>query len=52
MKKIKFNLGDVSKMYTSLIFLEKNIFKLTENSFETCNSIHFNNDVLKIFIYF
>ncbi len=31
------------------IFKEIYIFKLTENSFETCNLIHFNNDVLKMF---
>ncbi len=34
------------------IFKEKYIFKLTRNSFEICNSIHFNNDFFNIFIYF
>jgi hypothetical protein len=44
-KTLKFILEDFSKMYTFLAFKKK--LNLIENSFETCNLIHFNYGLLK-----
>jgi hypothetical protein len=50
-KTLNFILEYFSKMYTSLTFLKKKKLNLIENTFETCNLMHFNNALSK-FLFF